>query len=76
MPHGAGALIDSYKKQGLLSESKTRFTQIFRGEETEPQKVNHYSDEAVNRVVNELKKDSIARPVVRLEPVASLKEFS
>ncbi len=75
MPHGAGALIDSYKKQGLLSESDTRFTQIFRGEHTKALKVNHFSDEAVNRVVDELEKDSIARPIVRLEPVASLKGY-
>ncbi|MCW4011963.1 MAG: RtcB family protein, partial [Candidatus Bathyarchaeota archaeon] len=75
VPHGAGALISRFWKEGLLKELPHRRTLLFRGKASEAESVGHYCDTALDRMANSLAKDKLLKPVVRLTPLAVLKDF-
>jgi len=73
MDHGAGSVIKEWVKQGKLTK-EDRYTLKFKPEDIEnPEKVQHYSDEAVDHVVEVLNAKNIFNPIVKLRPLAVLK---
>lgn len=80
--HGAGGVIKRFDKEGKSRAHpdgyKTLIYQTPRhgsGQAKTPRvrEVNHITDEGVNHVMDHLERESIARPIIRLRPLAVFK---
>jgi RNA-splicing ligase RtcB len=76
VPHGAGDSIEKYIDAGISKKLNGKYTMVYRGELREPEKAVQYSDEGVDSVIRLLEQERILRPLVKLTPIATLKDYS
>ena len=74
-PHGAGDSIARYVDAGLSKKRDDEYTTIYQGDGADPVRVDHYTDEGVDSVVRLLERERIMRPLVKLTPLATLKDY-
>ena len=75
VPHGAGDSIKAYRNAGISKVVEGRCTEIYRNRKSEPEHVEHHTDEGVDAVVNLLQQNGIMRPIARTTPLAVLKDY-
>lgn len=72
--HGAGGVIKRFDKEGKSRQHPHGHkTYIYQTKTPRVREVNHITDEGVNHVMDHLERESIARPVIRLRPLAVFK---
>lgn len=72
--HGAGSVIKRFEKEGISHPHPHEHkTLIYQTKKPQIREATHITDEGVNHVMNHLERESIARPVVRLRPLAVFK---
>ena len=72
--HGAGGVIKRFHNEGKSRQHPYGHkTYIYQTKEPRIQEAAHITDEGINHVINHLERESIARPVVRLRPLAVFK---
>ena len=74
--HGAGSIIKKLDSNGELSQKQKDITYVYspRKELKEAKIIQHKTDEGINKVVKTLESAGVLSPVVRLKPLAVLKD--
>lgn len=75
VPHGAGDIINVFKKNGTSTKIDGPGTIVFNGYSNDIIKTQHYSGEGVELVVNSLEHEKILAPILKTTPLAVLKKF-
>lgn len=72
--HGAGGVIKRFEKEGISHPHPHKHkTLIYQTKEPRIREAAHITDEGINHVMNHLERESIARPIIRLRPLAVFK---
>ena len=72
--HGAGGVIKRFEARGQSrAHSDKHKTLIYQSKKPHVREAAHITDEGINHVMNHLERESIARPVIRLRPLAVFK---
>jgi len=71
--HGAGRTVDRFQASGYLSARPGRTTRRYSYAQRAPEILEHLSDEGIDEVMSVAASGGIARPAVRMRPVAVLK---
>ena len=72
--HGAGGVIKKLEAEGVSRpHPKNHKTMIYQTKEPSRREVNHITDEGLEHVMEHLKREGIASPVIRLRPLAVFK---
>lgn len=71
--HGAGRTVDRFQAAGLLTARPGRTTRRYTYAQRGPEILEHLSDEGIDEVMTVATAGGLARPVVRMRPVAVLK---
>jgi len=75
MPHGAGDTIKRYAQKGISKPINGRFTQKYLNNSDEPKKINHITDEGIEKIIKLLKKENIFQPIARVTPLGVLNDY-
>jgi tRNA-splicing ligase RtcB len=71
--HGAGRTVERFAAAGLLKPRPGRTTRRYTYAQHEPEILEHLTDEGIDEVMGVAAAGGLARPVVRMRPVAVLK---
>jgi RNA-splicing ligase RtcB len=71
--HGAGRTVDRFQAAGMLTARPGRTTRRYTYAQRGPEILEHLSDEGIDEVMTVATAGGLARPVVRMRPVAVLK---
>ena len=71
--HGAGRTVERFQAAGLLTPRPGRATRRYTYAQRGPEILEHLSDEGIDEVMTVATAGGLARPVVRMRPVAVLK---